>query len=145
MIKNVNISFIVFPIIKHVKRLNYWKRPYCTGWLDCFCLTTTHVLKDILAVFHKWGFLNCLCSRNKLQSPMVLLGCGDWYKFRIPNFVSWCVILTICCTGYMAFSTSTLYHAFNYLSMLVLKLNHVRNRCHLYRKSAWFVSIRSIR
>ena len=64
-------------IENQVKNLNPIARPY-DEWMGCICLTTTHVLRYILAVFHKSGYFNCLCSINELQSPVVLILCGDF-------------------------------------------------------------------
>ena len=44
--------------------------------LDWICLTTTHVLKDILAVLHKWMFQNCFHSLNNYSSPIILSSLG---------------------------------------------------------------------
>ena len=44
--------------------------------LDWICLTTTHVLQDILAVLHKWMFQNCFHSLNNYSSPIILSSLG---------------------------------------------------------------------
>ena len=40
--------------------------------LDWICLTTTHVLQDILAVLHKWMSQNCFYYLNNYSSPIIL-------------------------------------------------------------------------
>ena len=70
--KNIPVLYIIIWWMRNmILDTMYW-----IG-LDSICLTTTHVLKDILGVFHKQDFLNSLCSVNKLQSAVVLLRCGD--------------------------------------------------------------------
>ena len=40
--------------------------------LDWICLTTTHVLQDILAVLHKWMSQNYFYYLNNYSSPIIL-------------------------------------------------------------------------
>ena len=47
------------------------------GWLDWICLTTTHVLQDILAVLHKWMGLRIVSfSKQLLKSDHIVQSGG---------------------------------------------------------------------
>ena len=51
-----------------------WEKLMVSSWigLDWICLTTTHVLQDILAVLHKWMSQNCFYYINNYSSPIIL-------------------------------------------------------------------------